>query len=190
MSELTTQEQLLQSAYELFIGKGYHGTSMRDIARHTGLAVSSIYNHFSDKETLFISLMQTRHPFVQLFPKLSDLDKTSTQALLRESIALVVELYHEQPAIFSLLFIEAIEFDNRHLPQLFDAMQGHVEQFVSRLQAVEGDLNTQSPTIIFQWLMTVMFACFANDKLTQHTMEKDAHKALLQNLYINGMLKE
>lgn len=45
-----TRTEILQAAYNLFMLKGYHGTSMRQIAQETGIALGSIYNHFSGKD--------------------------------------------------------------------------------------------------------------------------------------------
>lgn len=45
-------ERLLAVAVEVFIERGYDGTSMEDLARATGISKSSIYHHVESKETL------------------------------------------------------------------------------------------------------------------------------------------
>ena len=52
-----TQKDILQSALELFLNHGYHGTSMRRIAQQAGIALGGIYNHFSSKEDLFVKIL-------------------------------------------------------------------------------------------------------------------------------------
>ena len=44
-----TRQEILQSAHQLFLKNGYHGTSMRQIAEGAGIAVGGIYNHFASK---------------------------------------------------------------------------------------------------------------------------------------------
>jgi AcrR family transcriptional regulator len=44
--------RLLAVAVEVFIERGYDGTSMGDLARATGLSKSSIYHHIESKEQL------------------------------------------------------------------------------------------------------------------------------------------
>lgn len=44
-----TQRQIAEAARELFIGRGYAATSIRDIADHAGVAVQTIYNAFDGK---------------------------------------------------------------------------------------------------------------------------------------------
>lgn len=43
-------KEILTAAMRLFSEVGYHGSSMRAIAREAGIVQSSIYNHFASKE--------------------------------------------------------------------------------------------------------------------------------------------
>ncbi|MFW9788617.1 MAG: TetR/AcrR family transcriptional regulator, partial [Candidatus Thorarchaeota archaeon] len=49
-SEESTKKQILESAYHLFIERGFSGSSMRDIAKNAGIKAASIYNHFENKD--------------------------------------------------------------------------------------------------------------------------------------------
>jgi len=51
-SERKTRE-ILQAASAVFLGKGYDGTSMDEIAATAGVSKQTVYKHFADKETLF-----------------------------------------------------------------------------------------------------------------------------------------
>ncbi len=46
-------EKILQSAKKLFAGKGYHGASMRDIAREAECSQSMVSHHFGSKSELW-----------------------------------------------------------------------------------------------------------------------------------------
>lgn len=58
----STREKILNKALDLFAENGYHGTSMREIARAVGIKGSSIYNHFSGKEDIFSELFNYLAP--------------------------------------------------------------------------------------------------------------------------------
>lgn len=49
--------QLLKSALKVFKAKGYHKTSMADIAHECGLLKGSIYHYFSGKEALMLEVL-------------------------------------------------------------------------------------------------------------------------------------
>jgi len=53
------REPILQAAVDNFARRGYHGTSIRDIARDADVTVASIYNHFPSKQHLLQEIMRT-----------------------------------------------------------------------------------------------------------------------------------
>ena len=48
-----TRANLISTATELFTTKGWAGTGMRDVARGAGVAVETLYSHYSSKRKLF-----------------------------------------------------------------------------------------------------------------------------------------
>jgi AcrR family transcriptional regulator len=59
---MSTREKILNQALDLFAEKGYHATSMREIAKAVGIKGSSIYYHFSGKEDIFSELFNYLAP--------------------------------------------------------------------------------------------------------------------------------
>lgn len=53
----STKDRIFEAAVELFSTKGFHGTSMRDLAREVGIKESSLYNHFSGKEAILKAIL-------------------------------------------------------------------------------------------------------------------------------------
>ncbi|MFC3961616.1 TetR/AcrR family transcriptional regulator [Nocardia jiangsuensis] len=51
------RDGILDSAIRLFDQRGYHGTSMRDIAAGAEITVASIYHHFRSKQEILQSIM-------------------------------------------------------------------------------------------------------------------------------------
>jgi AcrR family transcriptional regulator len=49
---------ILASALDAFFELGYHGTSVRDIAKRTGLTVPALYYHHENKEAILYTLLQ------------------------------------------------------------------------------------------------------------------------------------
>jgi len=49
---------ILSAALDAFYEKGFHGASVRDIARRVGVTVPALYYHFDSKEGLLVALVE------------------------------------------------------------------------------------------------------------------------------------
>src|SRR6476660_1627602 len=66
-----SRKQILAAALTLSSRRGYHGTSIRDIAEASRASTGNVYHHFPDKESIFNALIQEyldaisspEHPF-------------------------------------------------------------------------------------------------------------------------------
>ncbi|HKX76740.1 MAG TPA: TetR/AcrR family transcriptional regulator [Acidimicrobiia bacterium] len=53
-----SRDDVVTAAGRLFAQRGYHGTSMRDLAAELGLLGSSLYSHISSKEDLLVEVVE------------------------------------------------------------------------------------------------------------------------------------
>jgi len=52
------KNQILDSAAAVFAEKGFHPTTIRDIAKHAGIADGTIYNYFASKPALLLGIFE------------------------------------------------------------------------------------------------------------------------------------
>lgn len=52
-----SREAAIQAGRTLFLRDGYAGTTMEEIAERAGLAKRTLYNHYADKDALFIEIV-------------------------------------------------------------------------------------------------------------------------------------
>ena len=57
-SGLARREAILDAAVDLLAEVGYHGMSLRDVARHVGISHPGVIYHFPSKEALLMSVVQ------------------------------------------------------------------------------------------------------------------------------------
>lgn len=57
---LTKRAAILDAAQALFLRHGYDGSSMDAIAQEAGVSKLTVYNHFTDKETLFCAAIEAK----------------------------------------------------------------------------------------------------------------------------------
>ncbi len=86
----TDTESIVKSALHIFLEKGYHNTSMSDIANETGLLKGSLYHHFNSKEDLMKAVIASLHEYYkrEVFSISDDGDLTTdqkVQALIQAS---------------------------------------------------------------------------------------------------------
>jgi len=55
-----TQSRLLDAAEEVFVRDGYEGAQLDEIAAVAGRSKGAVYNHFKNKEDLFLALFEHR----------------------------------------------------------------------------------------------------------------------------------
>ena len=54
---IVRQQEILKAARDLFVRKGYHETTLDEIASHAEFGKGTIYNYFSSKEDLFYGIL-------------------------------------------------------------------------------------------------------------------------------------
>ncbi len=59
------KDAVIQAALDEFSEKGFHGTSVNDIARMAGVSIGSLYSYFPSKDDLFLSLVEKGHNLLE-----------------------------------------------------------------------------------------------------------------------------
>ena len=55
------RQAILDSAYDLFSERGYHSTTLQDVAEYAGVGVSSLYSYFPSKLHLLYAVFEPWH---------------------------------------------------------------------------------------------------------------------------------
>jgi AcrR family transcriptional regulator len=136
-----TRAALVEAGHKLFISQGYHGTSMREIADEAGLALGGIYNHFDSKEDIFVAMLMERHPFLAVLPALQAAQGQTVEELVRDAASHMIGELGKDDTFLNMMFIELVEFNGKHIPQMFQAFFPALMEFAQRLQQVRGPLR-------------------------------------------------
>lgn len=97
---------ILRSARDLFHKKGFYGTTMEDIATHSGFDRRTIYNHFKNKEDIFAALISGILSDIDtIFGEISAQKGTSLDKL-RDLVLRLLDLYIENAKLLSIFMSE------------------------------------------------------------------------------------
>ncbi len=166
---------------------------MRLIAERTGLkAVGGIYNHFSGKEEIFTEVVRTHHPVNQLAPALADSDGDTLEALFRDAARRMVARLEagNGMALVKLMFIELVEFDGKHITQLFEGLFPHIMRFMQRISLQQDELRKAPPPVILRAFIGSIYAFFLTELLLAGTpMTTTSDLDDLMDVYLHGALK-
>ena len=162
-SETGLPEQIITTAKNLFIQKGYYGLSMREISDALGVSKAALYYYFKDKEQLFLAILRLY---------LNDMDAVLVDIIQRpvarkEQIRLFIEYILTQPAeqrATIRLFMQEISHLSPESRHEFDAL--YHDKFIGKLKSMleSGMLNgefRQMPADVAVWaLLGIMFPYF------------------------------
>ena len=186
-----TREQILQAAYLLFLRQGYHGTSMRQIAEGAGIALGGIYNHFPGKESIFVANLAANHPIHKILPSLSSAQGASVEELVRDAANQMTAVLEKDRDFLNLVFIELVEFDGQHFPEIIANLLPLAMEFMQRLKLAEGEVRPFPPMIILRSFIGLFFSYVFTGMLLgkqfQNQMTDHALDAFV-DIYLHGIL--
>lgn len=168
-----TRAEILDAAWRLFLQQGFHGTSMRDIARAAGgRAVAGLYNHFSTKEAIFEALFAERNPYDNVFNVLdTELDGIETAPdFVRVALRTVLRVMGNHYAFFQLTQIDAREFGGQHITRVLEEVGfPRIMGLVMRLQALPG-LKPLDPLIWMRLMACLILGYVITDQIAPRTL--------------------
>lgn len=133
-SSASWRETLLQVAMRRFVQQGYHGTSMRQIARDAGMSLSNIYNYFPGKEALFAAVLEAYHPYHEILPLLEQSRGERLEDFIRQAAQHIHQVLQQRSDVLHLMLIEIVEFQGRHTHALYQALLPRIEALTRRLR--------------------------------------------------------
>ena len=179
------------AARELFIRQGFHATSMRDISKRAKVSLGNLYNYYPTKEAIFESIIDQYVKVVdeELKSIFARIDEPLEPESLRELGVMVGKLVNEHSDFWLLMYIDVLEFQNRHFRKMFDGITarfrkvfgGKFDEAVKR-----GDVRTGvDPAPVF----TAAYMQFFNYFLVEKLFGGNRHFGLSDDQALNFLTK-
>jgi len=157
---MSTYQSILDAGEFLFQRQGFHGSSMRQLARFAGISPAAIYNHFASKEEVFIALLRARLPHRTLALAVEQAEGATTEVLLRDAVRRMHAAMADRLGNLHLIFVEVLEFEGRHLPLVLPEIVAPALLFLDRLRLTDPRLEGWPPQFLLR-LMGGAFLAFA-----------------------------
>jgi AcrR family transcriptional regulator len=115
------REEIIRSAAQIFREKGYHATSMRDIAEAVQLQKASLYHHISSKQELLLAILdQALDVLIEDVQPVVESDRAPAEKL-RSAMSNYIERVTTNADLAAVLLLEHRNLD----PELREA---HIER--------------------------------------------------------------
>jgi AcrR family transcriptional regulator len=151
------RDEIMAAAKEVFARKGFHDTTIADIAKQAGLAYGSIYWYFDSKDELFHALMAVEEGALRAHVGAAlaalgapDAEDTRGEAQFRAAVQATFEFFEADKATVKLLFRDAYALGDRfekHLGGIYERFIDDIETFIVASQE-RGEVVAAPPRMV------------------------------------------
>ncbi|MGO9381919.1 MAG: TetR/AcrR family transcriptional regulator [Mycobacterium sp.] len=157
------RDEIMAAAKEVFACKGFHATTIADIAKQAGLAYGSVYWYFDSQDELFHALMAVeetalRNHVAAALPHMSKQgvlaenvgQEAPLRAVLQSSVRATLEFFEADKATVKLLLRDPYALGERlekHLGGVYDRFVDDLETFIVAAQK-RGEVVAAPPRIV------------------------------------------
>ena len=118
MTGAQRRQRILDVAAELFAARGYHSTSVGEIAAAAGITKPVLYDHFASKQQLFVELMESIRDELTSRGAAAMSADADIEARVRAAVEAFFDYVEERPAAARVLLVTP-----RGEPELTEAAQ-------------------------------------------------------------------
>ncbi len=186
-----TKSEITEIAYRLFLEQGYHGTSMRQIAQTTGIALGGIYNHFESKEQIFTEVILTHHPYIEFLPALQAAEGETIEEFVQDAAIRLITNLDDRLDFLKLMFIELIEFNGQHISQILDIVYPDLMGFAQGFVSHQAELRDIPSPILLRVFIGLFFSYFMTEVLLGQFMPPEMSDNTLDyfiNIFLRGVM--
>jgi AcrR family transcriptional regulator len=160
-----------EAARQLFIKQGFHATSMRDIAARTGTSLGNLYNYYRTKDEILESITAKYQKVIDarlraIFDEIEE--PFQPESLIRFG-RLVKEMINDHHDFWLLMYIDVLEFENRHFRKMFEGLSGNLRRrfsaYFTELKKQDALYDGIDPAVGFTAAYMQFFNYFLVEKL-------------------------
>lgn len=168
------RDDILAAAKVVFAKKGFHATTIADIAKAAKLSYGSIYWYFDSKESLFHALMDAEEQALRSHIERAlaaaaegDADLEDGIAAFRAAVLATFEFFESDRAVVKLLFRDAYALGDRfekHLFGIYERFIGDIEAMIAAAQ--RAGVVVESPPRMVAFSLAALIGQIAHRRLT------------------------
>ncbi len=186
------RDQILDAATKVFAEKGFHATTIKDIAREAEIADGTIYIYFKNKLALLLGVFarMQQAAFREVVPRIQEASDFPSflRAVMQQPL---IGLREGNFALFRIIISEMMvneELRQQYAQQIFQPMLA-LDGVVFQEQAAKYGFTPSEPNLMVRAIGTMMLGMILAQILGSQTPDEapDALPDYLVNLLVNSM---
>ncbi len=185
-----TRAKILKYAREMFVDKGFAGTSMGKIAAAAGVPHSLVFHHFKNKQNLWIevklSIAQIVEKGCEKSSVLPSCDRPLREFLgnlIRQSLS----FYRDNPDIVRMISWQRLEYEQQQTPGI--SLSRESQAWIKAFQHYQeqGEIN---PNLKPEFVMTLILSIVSSAAMDPNVFIKEPKDEKAYILFcVDGLLK-
>lgn len=185
------KEQIFASAARIFYAKGYHATTIEDVARDVGMLKGSLYYYIDSKEDLLYELLLGVIEHGDAYIRTRLVGIRDPGEALRVALKGHIEYIIENQIRVGLFLHEFDTLPGRRQKRIRDAMQGYQQMFIEivRRGQTTGKFVTDDPWVLVNGMLGMgnwIYRWYHGKNLP----DRDTVQNTFVSLLMNGILKK
>ena len=196
MADKDCRATLIAVATPLFAEKGFHGVSVRELAKSAGMNLSMISYYFGGKEALYAAVLNEQFATLRQVPEIRTMD-TDPQVKLELYVRSTVARYRKQPYLLRFYTSELTNptacFETIVKPAIKKVVQMLLDTFSDGLshEKFRDGLNPADTVLALAGMVNFYFLLEpATAELVDHAPERDEQLIRhIMDIFTRGILK-
>jgi TetR/AcrR family transcriptional regulator, acrAB operon repressor len=127
--------KIARAARKLFTRQGFHGTTVREIARAAGVSMGKLYLYYPTKEDIFIDLVHQMGQKMEVLRQknLLPLMQSPDPESLKKLGMAIGRIVAENLDYWRLMYIDVVEFRHKHFIHSYREIAGGLRNYATAL---------------------------------------------------------
>jgi AcrR family transcriptional regulator len=182
-------QQIVDGACKVFFEKGYHPTTIRDIAKACDMSMGQLYHYIRSKDDVLYLIHKHMHKVWYDYLRRSNLEQINDPVQkFKEALKQILRFQVENKKLIQFVYSESKYLDKEHFKVVLKMDYKHVIGFwrglledVTKKKAVKGDLDILASLVAFTLVFLPLRGWTLRDKPTKKTLGS------LQDFILRGL---
>ena len=182
-------QQIVDGACKIFFEKGYHPTTIRDIAKACGMSMGQLYQYIHSKDDVLYLVHKHMHKVWNDYLRRSHLEQIDDPVRkLTEALNQILKFQIENKKLIQFVYSESKYLDKKHFKVVLEMDYKNVIGFwrglledVNKKKSVKGDLDILASLVAFTLVFLPLRGWTLRDKPTKKTLDS------LQDFILRGL---